>query len=1259
MKNFRQSWMLYLGVFVLALAVLDSPLMAQSNRGIIKGTVTDQSGAVVEGAAITATHVGTKVETKTVSGSGGNYEIPSLPVGVYQVVAEQVKFKKFVRSGITVETGQTARVDISLTLGQVNETVEVTADAQQLQLDTSDRGTNISGKAVLDLPLVGVGEQRNPGYFMTLAPGVTGRGVSYSGSPRMLNTTVNGSQSASNEFVLDGALIGQGTEWAGDFRNLPFPQDAVGEFKVITLLPAAEYGRTGQGITTFNLRSGTNDIHGSVYEYFRNKSLDANSFTANTSGTPRAKNNQNEFGVTAGGPIYKNKTFFYGWYQGFRLRKGANNRTDTVPTAAMRGGDFSNLLNTQLTNCGSGGNQPCVDAIGRPVYGGEIYDPATTRTVAAGAVDPGTGKVNNSGASAILRDGFGFNPVTGLPIAGQANIIPSARIDPVAAKIFSYFPNPNRGFSSGYGGFQQNWIAVSAATPNTNSWGVKIDQVFGANQKLYGEFIRQENNNLVTATFPDPIGEGSISTTGYNVLRLNYDYIIKPNVINHATFGFNRWADQSISSAGLGWPATLGWKGVPQTGNGTVFPGLNIGGLGNTYGNGGQGYNAANTFTFDDGLTWIKGRHTFKGGFQYIKMQENNHGFGLQSGYLNFGCGNTSLPGPWYGEVVGCNAGGVGTGFGAASFLLGLGGTGRQTLNPFGNGDRMGYYGMYFQDDFKVSPKLTFNIGLRYDLYLPTVDNHNNKSWMDPTVNNPDLGGIAGAIFYATPDRRSAASTWTKALGPRFGFAYSLNEKTVLRGGYGILYTTGGSNRSSRGCCYQTGYNADNILPADDSTGWISLNPAFTFAQGWPSFKFANPPFINPSAGIGGAPEMIAAGDGRPPQIQNASFSIQRQLPGQIMLDVAYVWTKGTALVSRLGTTNYMPTQYLSLGNLLNLQISDPSVQALPVVQGMPIDPATGIHSPFPGFQALGAAGKLPNVLAQALRPFPQYTSLPNFQMRDLMEGLGQSNYNALQVQATKRLSYGLSFLVSYTWSKSLTNAESIFNEFSGFTQDPYNTQAEKALGINDIPSNLIFSYQYELPFGPGKKYASSGGAMGKVVGGWSIAGIQQYQSGPPLQIYSGVAVLGNYIGANGFLNRPNVVPGVERYSPAYLNGTWDPNGGLETGTRLNINAWEYPAPFKIGNGARSYGNIRMPAYFNEDISIIKRTNINERVSVEFRVDFLNAFNRVIFGPDQGGDQYDSVLVSNALAWGPAGFGHITSQGNYPREIQFGLKVMY
>jgi hypothetical protein len=326
----------------------------------------------------------------------------------------------------------------------------------------------------------------------------------------------------------------------------------------------------------------------------------------------------------------------------------------------------------------------------------------------------------------------------------------------------------------------------------------------------------------------------------------------------------------------------------------------------------------------------------------------------------------------------------------------------------------------------------------------------------------------------------------------------------------------------------------------------------------------------------------------------------------------------------------------------------------------MPVDPATGDHSPFPGFEKLMAGNA---TLGQALRPFPQYTQEANFQMRDMMEGLGVSDYHALQIQARKQFSQGLSFLASYTWSKTLTNAESIFNEFSGFTQDAYNIKAEKALSINDYPNNLVLSYEYQFPFGPGKRFANVSGPAGKVVGGWSVAGIHQYQSGRPNMIYSGTNPYSPFIGENGFLMRPNVVPGVPQRSPAFLNGTFDPNGtvvnGVDHGALLNINAWSFPAWGQLGNAPRSDGGIRLPAYYNEDISFAKSTPATEGINVEFRADFLNIFNRVVLGPDQGGDQYDSVLQSNALAWGFGGFGHLTSQGNYPREIQFGLKIRY
>jgi hypothetical protein len=398
-------------------------MWAQSDRGSITGTVSDPSGAAIAGASVTAANAATGVSTRTSTDSTGTYTIPLLPPGTYQVTAERAGFKTYVHSGVVIEVGQTARLDVPMQLGDARQTIEVKAALPQLRPDSSDLGTVITGQQVIDLPLAGQGEQRNPAFFTILAPGVTGRGTAYQppDSPNMgtrtLSTTVSGSQSGSTEFHLDGSIIANAAEFSGDFRNLGFPQDAVGEFKITTIGAPAEYSRSGGGITSFTLKSGGNQLHGSAYEYFRNEKLDAVPFFVNSappgcnqSGRPiacRPVNRQNEFGVNAGGPIRKDKTFFFGWYNGFYFRKPLMDPFATVPTDAFKNGDLSAYLGPQLQNCGPTGDQPCMDAVGRPILQGAVYDPRTTRTF----------------NGQTLRDPF------------SGNIIPPDRFDSVAKNI--------------------------------------------------------------------------------------------------------------------------------------------------------------------------------------------------------------------------------------------------------------------------------------------------------------------------------------------------------------------------------------------------------------------------------------------------------------------------------------------------------------------------------------------------------------------------------------------------------------------------------------------------------------------------------------------------------------------------------------------------------------------------------------------------------------------------------------------------------
>ncbi len=654
----------YAGVCVSALMVFLSAasLLAQSDRGTITGTVTDPSGAVIVGATVTATNTATGVDTKTSTSSSGSFTIPFLRAGTYDVTAEQSGFKKFVAAGIVLQVGAVVRTDITMQLGAATETVNVIGESEVIQRDTSGRGNVITSRDVEELPIVSQGEQRNPGFYMTLVPGVTGKGTAIgtvSGSGRTLNTTVNGSQSGSTEFMLDGAVIGQGTSLASNFNILRFPPDVVGEFNVMTLNPPAEYGQSGLGITAFSLKSGGNSYHVTAWEYVRNCSsdpqdpqrqmtcFDARGFYANRPSI----NKQNEFGVMGSGPIIKDKLFFFGWYGGYRLsREASANALDTLPTAAMKAGDLSNLLVGQSNSCYVGnvnnnhglrqcatGETPALnfDALGRPVFAGAVYDPATDRTVAAGAVDnvgPGaTGLTNNTGAAARLR-----NPFPG-------NIIPANRIDPVAAAMFAQFADPPA-CSTCLAGYRNNWNTGFNNVQRSNQYGGKIDYNLNDAHRLMGEFFWFRNRPRFGSKWPGAISEGAIQTNDINIGRFAHDWIIRPNIVNHWVLGFDRNFTDSFPEGGIDWPAAIGYSGVPQTGPGSTFPELIIGGLGNVYGRGGQGYNAFNNFHFSDTLSWTKGRHSIKTGFSYSQFHINAFGSDAQSSGLVFNSGTTALP---------------------------------------------------------------------------------------------------------------------------------------------------------------------------------------------------------------------------------------------------------------------------------------------------------------------------------------------------------------------------------------------------------------------------------------------------------------------------------------------------------------------------------------------------------------------------------------------------------------------------------------
>lgn len=1159
---------------------------AQVSRGTLTGIVTDPSGAVVPGVAITAVNTATGVKNNAVTNSSGAYTVPLLPAGTYNVIAEKTGFRRYLHSNIIVPVGDTVRVDVAMTLGTTTQTVQVTA-IPLLNRATSDLGTTITSREVEELPLTSFGDQRTPATFMQLAPGVTGRGPSnntYAGNSRTMSTMVSGSMVSSTTLMLDGADIPTANEFEGDLRALQIPPDAIQEFKLESIMAPAEYGRTGGGTASFVVKSGTNQIHGTAFEFLRNDALNARNFFQ-PDVTPYK---QNEFGATAGGPIKKDKAFIFGWYDGFRLSQGVSTGLATVPTTAMKQGDFTDFGTT--------------DAQGQFVQT-PLYDPTTHTTCGP--------EVCN-------------------------NIVNPNSFDAVSKKVLPLFPTPTN--TSPFA-VVNNYTSSVVNPESINQWGIKGDYVINEKNRLSVLYDYGNNSTPNNPLIPVPLGGGG--QPSYNKTRnarINYNLILRPSLVNQATLAYNFWGSgqNQVSSYGgqSDWNSFLGLSGfTPNVGS--QFPQIVINGL--SY-NGGGGLQLDNSHytEIDDTLTWIKGKHTAKFGFEYMKGASNDDSSGRSAGYFSFMPQETAQPGN------------SATGIAFASFLLGRVDDVQAYHFNVPSYARDSYYGVFAQDDYKLTRKLTLNLGLRWDLFTPNVHRYNQKSWVSPTLPNPGAGNLPGALQVARPSNPSGVNTYYRNFSPRIGLAYGLNDKTVIRAGYGIFYAQGNANRLDRGAFVQ-GYNGTVEKTSPDN----GVTPAFI----WGTDTMAGfTPSLSPTAfnglgsprGSSGSLILLDPTDGFSPYMQNYTLDIERELPGQMMLSVAYVGNRGTHLASRVMPWDKMPLQYLPLGDTnvdvngtptpaLFAPISNPTVQALPVVQAMPVDPATGDHSPFAGFESLmGANG----TLGQSLRTMPQYLGWHRY-----YEGVGISNYNALQVKLDKRFSNGLTLLVSYAWSKTLTDAGSIFSTFASEfgSTTPWNAAAQYSYSFEDIPQNVSIAYVYDLPVGKGKKFLNRGGALNQILGGWSISGVQRYESGLPLniQVPGHTAALED----QGWGN-VNQVLGVPMASAAYNSGHFDP----AVDSMLNPAAFSMPCTFCFGTLTPTEATVRDFPYFDEDFSLMKQWAIKEQVSLKFRADFFNIFNRVVFGSNNGAYASEPVF-------GQPGFGSVGAQTNQPRTIQFGLRL--
>jgi len=1193
----QKYWRLAAWLLVVLSLWVGIPAVAQSARGTLTGTVKDANGAFIPGAAVNLKEANTGSGYSTKSTAEGLFTFNELPPGSYTLTVTVPGFESYTQSGISVDVGSISTVTAALKVGAESTTISVISDASHLETESSDAGYTMTPQVLESLPLPFGGEIRNPLEFAALSPGFAGTMSNNPSSPPAGAFKLSGGQQGGGDILLDGAT----TELASANMQVTygFSVEAVSEFKVMTNTFDAQFGSASGGVVNLASKQGTNDLHGSAYDLLKNRELDADSWLNDyqnavfgPKATTKPIDTQNDFGASVGGPVRvpwlyngKDKTFFFFNYEGFRQVNGGTSLL-SAPTQAMLGGDFSSLLNPVTIN-------------GQTFQAHILYD----YTTCTGA---------NQGKPC---QAYPNNKITESP-------------DSVFAAASKVMPSAPSGATSPYFNISDH----SSNHEKADMWNIRIDENINAHNKISGSYFTGNMPYTSTQSLGSLYTGGNIQGNKY--VRLGYDYIITPTLLNHFNAGFTRRHRLETSGeGGFGgnWAAKFGLKGV----GGSVFPKF-------TYNYPGNGINSPsdgdsvfndNVFQYDDAVSWQKGRHNFRFGGEFRAAQFNLGILTGSAGQFNFTQGPTSSPTD------------TNSGFGFASFYLGAASNAYIDI-PQINGWRAKYVAVFAADDWKVDPKLTVNLGLRYDMPIPVTEAHNRMSFVNPTLPNPGAGGLPGAyVFEGSGTGRlggsSPQSIFKKAFGPRVGLAYSVDPNTVIRAGYGIYFSTqrvgGFAENDSQGFFSSYTYPT----PASIQT------PAVVLSQitGYPGKE---PPFIDPTVmnGQGNALFLESKVD-RPGTIQNWTLDVQRQLPMKTIVDVGYVGAHGDHLQAFLHDPNQGNPANQSRGACLQVNIANQATS--PACAGQPL-----VAAPYAGFSG---------TVSQALRPFPQYGTV-TVDSATMDDPFGDYTYHALQVQVTKRTNSGLNVLASYSWSKNITNADSEYpteaawegNDTSG-ALNTYNLKVEKALSQFDIPQRVVLAWTYDLPFGKGKKFANQGGAVNVLAGGWQIAAVQKYQSGTPLAVTSPGWTSGIFAGgegATGASSRPNSVTGqpVKALHGKYVWGQ---------SRLLNQAAFAPAANFTFGNAPRALG-VRELFNKSEDFNVTKAIPMfTERVHTDFRVEFFDLFNRHRF---TGFDTSVTCSTSETQTCDPlvntnSNFGNASGLAYGPRNIQGSLRVTF
>ncbi|HUA19397.1 MAG TPA: TonB-dependent receptor [Bryobacteraceae bacterium] len=1219
----RTRWRVALLAFAVPVAY------AQLYTGSLLLTVVDPSGAPVPHAKITLTDVGHGTEISAETDRSGEYVFRALPPGGYKVKVDANGFEPFELENIGIEVNSRLLAEAKLRLSVARETVVVHVEPAITQVGDATMGLTVDEKLINELPLV----DRNPFDLAFLAPGVSqapgttyGNGVSTPGF--VTNFVSDGSRNAQGDMLLDGVSVMNSDNNPGVQKALYVPPvEAIQEFKIQQANFSAEFGNSGGTIVNVVTRSGSNAYHGELFEFLRNNDLNANNFFANSAGLAQAHSTRNDFGVTAGGPILKNRTFFFFDFNGIRALTGATSSLAGVPDQAERAGNFGEL-------CGRvGGTFNSEGICSNPA--GQIYDPYTGQP--------------NAQNQAVNRAPIPFDNLATYISPGNPNIpfglgnlpaTPGNLIDPVGAKLIQAFPLPNLNVGTPAYDPYHNWVTSASSPYNQQSFDIKLDQHFSdkdtASVRFSHEWDAGENPNFFGTVY-DTNTQGPTKHAAL-VGDVNYTHTFSPVTLATVSIGYahNWYPTEGVAASfggfdpvkELGMPAYMDTSGFLTPPSIWLFSAYGCNGFNGCLG--GQFYSilkfASETGHLVGSIDHVKGRHEIKFGGELRRHRINFLQAGAPNGLFAF------------------------TNSGTASGTAGAGGDALAGLmigyadNPFSEYEIPPYtstrnyqVGGFIQDNWRVTEQLTLNFGLRYDVDTPRTERFNQMSYFNPSapapITVPGLN-LHGAVEYVGVNGNPGTEFNTDwgDVGPRFGFAYRVLDRTVLRGGYGIYYDP--SDVGVVGNAVSGGF-----LGYDAVTTGVNNVPA----EPWLPLEFLRDPFpfgIQTAVGnkegaatlLGQALTNIPVRSlSQTPQEQSWSFGVQRQLPWSLLLDLEYDGRKGTHLYA-MGYND--------------------QIDALPpaVAAEFRADPSYYLQQvPNPFYGVIQGSADLSNPTIPRWKlsvPFPQYSSGAATGISSSFVPWANSIYNGAQVSVSKRFSQGLEFLFSYVFQKSLDDSSLASSGYSFLTgglataepnaRDPNNLRLDRSLSTFSIPQIAQLTFIYQLPFGRGRKFGSDLNRVADTLaGGWQVNGIYRVDDGLPLQL--------------------DLCGGCSVSLPTYGNQYPDLLAPLRVAGTGNLNQYfanpqvaVRPAPYSDGDAPRVLPNARMPGTDNLTASLFKEIPLRfrEDARLQIRLEAFNVLNRVQFAaPD-----------TNV---GDATFGQITAQANQPRQVQAALRLYF